>query len=69
MHAHVFIYLAGLCLFIGAFNPFTVKVIIDMYDPITIFLIALGLFSVGRAFLFSCFRPREVPLAFVVKLI
>ena len=31
----------------GALNPFTFKVIIDMYDPITVFLIALGLFSVG----------------------
>jgi len=29
----------------GALNPFTFKVIIDMYDPITVFLIALGLFS------------------------
>ena len=54
---------------VGAFNPFTFKVIIHMYTPITIFLIALGLFSVGRAFLFSCFRPREVPLAYVVKLV
>ena len=40
-----------------------------MYNPVAIFLIALGLFSVGRAFLFSCFRPREVPLAYVVKLV
>ena len=51
-----------------AFNPFTVKVIIDMYDPITIFLIILGLFCVGL-FLFLCFLPREAPLAFIVKLI
>ena len=35
------------CLLVGAFNPFTFKVIIDMFDPITIFLIVLGLFSVG----------------------
>ena len=35
---------------IGAFNPFTFKVIINMYDLITIFLIVLGLFSVGRTF-------------------
>ena len=47
----------------------TFKVIIHMYNPVAIFLIALGLFSVGRAFLFSCFRPREVPLAYVVKLV
>ena len=25
----------------GAFNPFTFKVIIDIYDPITVFLIVL----------------------------
>ena len=39
-----------------------------MYDPITVFLIALGLFSVGL-FLLLCFPPREVPLAFVVNLV
>ena len=54
---------------VGTLNPFTVKIIIDTYDSIIIFLIVLGLFSVGRAFLFSCFRPREVPLAYVVKLV
>ena len=53
---------------VGAFNPFIFKVIINMYDPITIFLIVLGLFSVGL-FLLLCFLPREVPLAFVVKLV
>ena len=50
-----------------AFNPFTFKVIIDMYDPITIFLIVLGLFCVGL-FLLLCFLPREVPLGYVVNL-
>ena len=39
-----------------------------MYDPITIFLIALGLFFVG-IFLLLCFLPREVPAAFIVKLV
>ena len=67
IHAHVFIYPASLCLLVGAFNPFTFKVIINMYDLITIFLIVLGLFSVGL-FLLLCFLSREVPLAFVVKL-
>ena len=52
----------------GNFNPFTFKVIINMYDPITIFLIVWGLFSVG-VFLLLCFLPRGVPLAFVVKLV
>ena len=28
-----FIHPASLCLLVGAFNPFTFKVIIDMYDP------------------------------------
>ena len=39
-----------------------------MYDPITIVLIVLGLFSVDL-FLLLCFLPREVSLAFVVKLV
>ena len=39
-----------------------------MYDPITIFLIVLGLFLVGL-FLFLCFLLREVPLTFVVKFV
>ena len=38
------------------------------YDPITIFLIVRGLFSVGL-FLFLCFLPIEVLLACVVKLV
>ena len=59
---------ANLCLLAGDFNPFTFKVIIDMYDPITIVLIVLGLFSVGL-FLLLCFLPIEVPLAYVVKLV
>ena len=67
-HAHVFICPASLCLLVGAFNPLTVKVIIDKYDPITIFLIVLGIFFVDL-FFFLCFLPREVPLAFVVKLV
>ena len=68
IHAHVFIHPASLCLLVGAFNPFTCKVIINMYDPITVFLIVLGLFSVAL-FRLLCFLPREVPLAFVVKLV
>ena len=38
------IHSASLCLLVGAFNPLTFEVIIDMYVPITIFLIDLGLF-------------------------
>ena len=37
-------------------------------DPITIFLIVLGLFCVDL-FLLSCFLLREIPLAFFVKLV
>ena len=39
-----------------------------MYDPVTIFLIVLGLFFVGF-FLLLHFLPRVVPLAFLVKLV
>ena len=76
--AHVFIYPASLCLLVGAFNPFTFKVIINMYDPITIFLILGGcLFSVGIFFIvlgffslfFVSYLEKLVPLAFVVKLL
>ena len=56
------------CLLVGAFNRFIFKVIAGMYDPITIFLIALGLFCVCL-FLLLCFLPRGFLLAFVVKLI
>ena len=42
------------------------KVIIDMYVPITIFLF---LFCYCRSFLSLCFLPREVPLTFVVKMV
>ena len=69
MHECIFIHSASLYLLVGAFNPFTFKVMIDnRYDPITIFLIVFGLFSVGL-FLLLCFLPREVPLAFVAKLV
>ena len=37
-----------------------------MYDPITVFLIVLGLFSLGL-FLSLCFLPSEVPLAICCK--
>ena len=47
LHAHVFIRPASLRLLLGAFKPFTFKVIMDIYGPITIFLIVLGLFFVG----------------------
>ena len=65
IHAHVFMYI---CFLVGASNPFTFKVLIHVYDPITVFLIVLDLFSVDL-FLLLCFLPREVPSALVVKLV
>ena len=38
------IHSASLCLLVGAFNPFTLKAIIDIYVPIAIFLIVWGCF-------------------------
>ena len=65
-YMHFFSSTQPVCLLVGAFNLFTFKVIIHMYDPITVFLIVWGLFSVSL-FLLLCFLPREVPLAFIVK--
>ena len=64
----LFLYPSHQSLLVGAFNPFTFKVMIDMYDPITIFLSVLGLLFVGF-FLLLCCLPRELPLVFVVKLV
>ena len=43
MYAHVLIS-ASLCLLVGVFNLFTFKVIINMCDPVTVFLIVWGYF-------------------------
>ena len=61
-------HLLSLCLLVCAFSPFTFKVIVDMCEPPTIFLIVLGLFCVGL-FLLLCLLLGEVPLAFAVKLV
>ena len=66
MHTCTCLHPPSLCLLISVFNPFTFKVIFAMYNPVTVFLIVLGLFSVGP---FLVFLPREVPLVFVVKLV
>ena len=47
-----FIHSASLCLLVGAFNPLTFKVIIDMYIPITILLIVLGLLIFFNLFIY-----------------
>ena len=55
-YMYMFSSVQSIYLLVGALNPFTFKVIIDMYDPLTIFLIVWGLYSVGRSFPFlvSC---------------
>ena len=67
MHAHIFI-CPIVCLLWLVHLIHLHLVIINMYDPITILWIVLGLFCVGL-FLLLCFPPRKVPLAFVVKLV
>ena len=59
------IHSATLCLLVGAFNPFTFKVIIDKYDPVAIYFIVLGLGLLP----FLCFLSREDPLVFVGELV
>ena len=55
-------------IFFVQFCVFLQPLLINMYGPIIIFLITLDVFSV-RLFLLLCFLPREIPLAFVVKLV
>ena len=50
--SYICIHSASLCLLVGAFNPFTFKVIIDIYVPVAIFLIVWGRFC--RSLFFSC---------------
>ena len=51
----------------GAFNPFTFKVTIDIYDPIALFQIVLSLFFVGL-FLLLFFLLRRVSFSFYILL-
>ena len=67
MHG-VFIHTASLCLLADALNPFTSKVISNMYGPIIIFLVVLGLFC-EVLFLFLCFLPRGVSLIYSIKVV
>ena len=50
--SYICIHSASLCLLVGAFNPFILKVIIDIYVPIAIFLIVCGYFVVFSSLLF-----------------
>ena len=63
------IHSASLCLLVGAFNPFTFKVIIDKYDPIAIYFIVLGsslyalsVFPIQRRSFSICWRAGLVVL-------
>ena len=58
-------HLASLWLFVGTFNPFTFKVIIEKYDPIAIYY-CFGFFFYKPL---PCFLSREEPLAFVEELV
>ena len=57
IQAHVFIYPASLCLLVGAFKPFTLKVVIDMYDP-TIHITMASLVAQWYRICLQCRRPR-----------
>ena len=61
------IHSASLCLLAGAFNPFTFKVVIDIYVPIAIFLIVWGWFH--RSSVLSLSIDYIFPLTFVVNLV
>ena len=55
----------SLYLLVGAFNPFTFKVIIDKYETVAIyFVVWVRLYEP-----FLCFLSREDPLAFVEELV
>ena len=43
---------ASLCLLVGAFNPFTFKVIIDVYVPIVIFLTGVDFIDLFSSLVF-----------------
>ena len=45
-------YIYILCLLVGAFNPFTFKVIIDIYVPIAIFLIVIDFVDLFSSLVF-----------------
>ena len=57
------IHSASLCLLVRAFDPFTFKVIIDHYDPISIYFVVW----IWNKLL--CFLSREDPLASVGELV
>ena len=57
---------ASLCVLVGAFNPFTFKVIINMSDPIIILLIVLSLFFV-RSFLSLVFPAQRTSFSICCK--
>ena len=64
----VFVSIQPVCVFwLEYLNPFTFKVIIDIYVPIAIFLIVWGYFI--DMFSFLVYLDYVSPLTFVVKLV
>ena len=51
------VHLPSLCLFVGPLNPFTFKVIVDLYVSVAIFLIVLSLFFRSLKFFFPVVFP------------
>ena len=62
------IHLTSLCLLVAAFNPFTFKVIIDIYVPIPIFLIVWG-WSCRFFLILFYFLTIYAPLIFVINMV
>ena len=56
IYVHVFVHPASLCLLVGAFNPFTFKVIINIYDPVYHFLNCLGFMFCRSSLVFPAWR-------------
>ena len=59
------IHSACLCLLVGALNPFTFKIIIDIYVPIAIFLNGVDFVDLFSSFVFLDY----ISLTFVVMLL
>ena len=66
-YMHIFSSTQPVYAMLGACDPFPFKVVVNMCDPITVFLFVWGLFFVSL-FLLLYFLPREVPSEFVLKL-
>ena len=68
-YMHMFSSTQPVCLFVGAFNPFTFKIIIDCVWSCYHIPTCFEFIFCRLVFSFACFLPRNLPLAFVVKLV